>query len=140
MGDWYVIASIPWFAEKGHVNTMDIYALRPDGKMDVTYAFRNGALDAPRQKWHAKAWVFNEATNAHWKVQFLWPFSSDFLILDLAPDYRYAVVGEPSHTLGWIMARTPQMSASDYDAILRRLAKLGYETKKFEKVPQPDKG
>jgi len=140
MGDWYVIGYIPWIAEKGNVNTMDIYSLRPDGKIDVTYAFRKGSLDAPRQKWKAKAWVYNKDTRAHWKVQFIWPFSSDFLILDLAPDYRYTVVGEPTKKLAWIMSRTPQMSEADYQAILRHLAALGYDTSKFEKVPQPTKG
>ena len=35
MGDWYVIGTIPWFVEKNNVGTMDIYKLRPDGKIDL---------------------------------------------------------------------------------------------------------
>jgi apolipoprotein D and lipocalin family protein len=34
MGDWYVIASIPYFAEKDCVDSIESYALRPDGKID----------------------------------------------------------------------------------------------------------
>ncbi|GAB4182630.1 MAG: lipocalin family protein [Terrimicrobiaceae bacterium] len=137
MGDWYVISYIPWFAERGNVNTMDIYSARPDGKVDVTYAFRKGSLDAPRQEWKAKAWVLNKETNAHWKIQFLWPFSADFLVLDVAPDYRYAVVGEPTRKLVWIMSRKPTMDGSDYDAIVSRLQAQGYDVDRLERVQQP---
>lgn len=116
---------------------MDIYSARPDGKIDVTYAFRKGSLDAPRKEWKAKAWVFDKQTNAHWKIQFLWPFSADFLVLDVAPDYRYAVVGEPSRKLVWIMSRRPTMDAADYKAIVARLEAQGYEVAKLERVLQP---
>jgi apolipoprotein D and lipocalin family protein len=137
MGDWYVISYFPWFAEKNHVNTMDIYKLRPDGKIDVTYAFRKKSLEAPRKEWNAKAWVHNKTTNAHWKIQFLPPFAADFLILDLAPDYRYTVIGEPSRKLLWIMSRKPTLPDADYQKIVRNLEAQGYETSKLEKVLQP---
>lgn len=137
MGDWYVISYMPWFAERGNVNTMDIYSARPDGGIDVTYAFRKGKLDAPRQEWKAKAKVFNKETNAHWKIQFLWPFSADFLVLDVASDYRYAVVGEPTRKLVWIMSRKPTMAAGDYEAIVSRLRAQGYDIDRLERVLQP---
>lgn len=137
MGDWYVISYLPWFAEKGNVNTMDIYALRPDGKIDVTYAFRRGSLEAPRKEWRAKAWVYDTKSNAHWKIQFLWPFAADFLVLDVAPDYRYTVIGEPSRKLLWIMSRQPTMEEADYAAVVQRLEAQGYEVSRLERVLQP---
>ncbi len=39
MGDWYVIGTIPWMVEKNNVGTMDIYKMRPDGRIGITYAF-----------------------------------------------------------------------------------------------------
>ncbi len=137
MGDWYVISYFPWFAEKGHVNTMDIYKMRPDGRIDVTYAFRKKSLNAPRNEWKARARVFNPKTNAHWKIQFFPPFEGDFLILDVAPDYRYTVIGENSRKLLWIMSRKPTMCEDDYTAILGRLKDQGYDTSKLVKVLQP---
>ena len=38
MGDWYVIGTIPWIVEKNNVGTMDIYTMRPDGRIGITYA------------------------------------------------------------------------------------------------------
>jgi apolipoprotein D and lipocalin family protein len=137
MGDWYVISYLPWFAERGNVNTMDIYELAPDGKIHVTYAFRKKSLDAPRKEWKAKARVFNKETNAHWKIQFIPPFSADFLVLDLAEDYRYAVVGGASRDLVWIMSRKPTLSDTDYQMIVSRLEARGYNTSKLERVLQP---
>ena len=32
MGDWRVISNIPYFAEKGRVDSVESYALRPDGR------------------------------------------------------------------------------------------------------------
>ncbi|MFZ9965332.1 MAG: lipocalin family protein, partial [Terrimicrobiaceae bacterium] len=88
MGDWYVIGTIPWIVEKNNVGTMDIYKLRPDGKIDITYAFHKKSLDAPRREMKAVARVVNTRTNAEWRVQFLWPFEAPFLVIDLSPDYR----------------------------------------------------
>ncbi len=137
MGDWYVISYLPWFAERGNVNTMDIYELAPDGKINVTYAFRKKTLDAPRKEWKAKARVFNKETNAHWKIQLVPPFSADFLVLDLADDYRYTVVGGPSRNLVWIMSRKTTLSDSDYQGIVSRLQQRGYDVSKLERVLQP---
>lgn len=136
MGDWYVIGTIPWFLERNNVGTMDIYKPRPDGKIDVIYAFHKKTLDAPRQEWRALGEVVNRQTNAEWTVQFLWPFKAPFLIIDLADDYRYTVVGHPSRNLVWIMAREPRMPDRDYQAILTRLAEQGYDTSRIVKVPQ----
>ena len=136
MGDWYVISLLPWFGEKGNVNTMDIYALRPDGKIDVTYAFRKGTLEAPRKEWKAKAWAV-DPSNARWKVQFVWPFAADYLVLALADDYRYTVIGHPSRGLAWIMSRTPKMSQNDYEAAILALKQQDFDTNKLEKVRQP---
>jgi len=137
MGDWYVISYLPWFAEKGNVNTMDIYRLAPDGKINVTYAFRKKTLDAPRKEWKAKATVFNKDTNAHWKIQFIPPFTADFLVFDLADDYRYTVVGGSSQNLVWIMSRKPTLPDADYQGIVHRLQKRGYDTSKLQRVIQP---
>lgn len=138
MGDWYVQGIIPWFFERNNVGTMDIYELRPDGKINIRYVYQRGSLDAPVRELRARAKVFNADTNAEWRVQFLWPFEAPFLIIDLAEDYRYTVIGYPNRNLVWIMARQPQIKESDYQAILGRLAEQGYDVSRIVRVPQPE--
>jgi apolipoprotein D and lipocalin family protein len=135
MGDWYVIGTIPWVVEKNNVGTMDIYKLRPDGKIDVTYAFHKKSLDAPLQKMNAVARVVNTRTNAEWRVQFLWPFEAPFLV-DLSPDDHFTTIGYPNRGLIWIMSRSPEMSEADYAKAIEAAKAQGYDISRIEKVPQ----
>ena len=137
MGDWYVIGTIPWFVEKNNVGTMDIYKLRPDGKIDITYAFHKKSLEAPRKEMKAVARVLNTKTNAEWRVQVLWPFEAPFLVIDLSPDYRFTTIGYPNRDLIWIMSRSPEMSESDYARALQAAKAQGYDISRIVKVPQP---
>jgi apolipoprotein D and lipocalin family protein len=136
MGDWYVIAHIPYSLEKGKVGTLDRYKLRPDGKIDNSYLFRRGSLDAPLEEWKGVAWVKNKETNAEWRVQFLWPFRVPFLVIDLDKNYEWATIGYPNRKLGWVLSRKPQMDEPTYNQIMNGLKRAGYDTSKFAKVPQ----
>jgi apolipoprotein D and lipocalin family protein len=75
----------------------------------------------------ATARVVDPTTNAKLKVTFFWPFAGDYWIIDLADDYRYAVVGHPSREYLWILSRTPTLDDATYRHILDKLRSLGYE-------------
>lgn len=136
MGDWYVIAHLPYSLEKGKVGTIDRYELLPDGKIANTFLFRRENLDAPLEQWKARAWVHNQKTNAEWRVQFIWPLRTPYLVLDLDEDYQWSAVGHPKRKLGWVLSKSPTLDEATYQGILKRLGKQGYDTSKFEKVPQ----
>jgi len=136
MGDWYVIGTIPWIVEKNNVGTMDIYRMRPDGRIGITYAFHKKDLSAKRQEMHAIGTVIDKQSNARWGVQFIWPFKAPYLVIDLAPDYSTTTIGYPSRDLIWIMARTPTLPESTYQELLKRAAGQGYDINRIVKVPQ----
>jgi apolipoprotein D and lipocalin family protein len=136
MGGWYVIGTIPWIVERNNVGTMDVYQRRPDGRIDITYVFHKGKLTAKKEEMHAVGTVVDKSSNATWKVQFVWPFQSPYLVIDLASDYRYTVIGYPSRDLVWIMSRKPSLADSDYQSIMSRLALQGYDIKRIHKVTQ----
>jgi apolipoprotein D and lipocalin family protein len=137
LGNWYVIANIPYFLENGKVASYDTYSLRPDGRMNNTFTFRKGGFDAPEKSWHGIAWVVNHDSNAEWKVRFLWPFSTTYLVLELDSDYQWAVVGTPGRNLLWVLARQRHLSAITYGEILHRIGLQGYDTNCLALVPQP---
>jgi len=137
LGKWYVIANIPYFLEKGKVATYDTYALRTDGRMDNTFTFRKGSFAAPEKSWHGVAWVVNRDSNAEWRVRFIWPFRSTYLVLELDPEYRWAVVATPGHKLLWVLARERHLDEGTYAEILNRIAAQGYDTNRLHWVPQP---
>ena len=136
MGDWFVIANVPYFAEKGCYGSIESYALRPDGKIDNGFACRKGSFEAPLKKIQALAWVHNKETNAEWRVRFLGLITAKYLVLDLDKNYQWAVVGHPSRKYGWILARAKTLPAAQYEQILQRLERQGYAREQFEKVPQ----
>jgi apolipoprotein D and lipocalin family protein len=137
MGRWYVISNVPYFFEKGKVASSDNYALRPDGRMDNNFLFRRASFDSPEKEWKGVAWVTNSATNAEWKVRLFWPFTSTYLVLELDPDYRWAVVSTGDGSLYWVLARERALPDDVYRGILERISKRGLEAGKLVKVPQP---
>jgi apolipoprotein D and lipocalin family protein len=136
MGDWRVIANIPYFMERGLVDSIESYALRKDGKIENWFTYRKGSFDAPQKKITALAWVHDTKTNAEWRVRFFGVAEVPYLVLDLDPEYRWTVVGQPSRNYAWIMARSKSLPDATYKGILARLEKQGYDTKRFVKVPQ----
>ena len=95
LGKWYEIATIPMSFQKGCVGVTAVYTLRPDGDVDVVNTCRKETLDGPERSAQGKAWSV-DPSNAKLEVQFFWPFHGSYWVIDLDPDYRWAVVGHPS--------------------------------------------
>lgn len=137
-GEWYVIANIPYFGESGNVESRAIYQPREDGRLDDIYLYRDD-FGAEQERMEGVAWVKDETSNAHWKVRFYWPLTFDYHIIALDNDYQQVAVAHPTREYGWIMARQPRISDSDYQALLKVFADQGYDTAEFMRVPQfPD--
>jgi len=135
LGRWYEIARYPMYFERDCASDATAtYTQRDDGKIEVLNACRNAEGKIKSSKGSAK--VVDASTNAKLKVQFFWPFSGDYWIIDLAPDYSYAVVGEPDRKYLWILSRTPHLSGEVYEKIIQRVRELGYDPAKLQKTPQ----
>ena len=136
MGQWYVIANIPYFGERGNVAGRAIYRQRDDGRMDDIYIYKKGAFDAPDERLEGVAWVVDEASRAEWKVRFYWPLAFGYHIVGLDEDYQWSMVGHPTRNYAWIMARNPTMDDELYQSLLARFEALGYDSTRLLKVPQ----
>jgi apolipoprotein D and lipocalin family protein len=60
----------------------------------------------------------------------------DYWIIDLAPDYSYAVVGEPERKYLWILSRTAVLPEATYQAIVSRLGPLGFDVARLVRTRQ----
>lgn len=136
MGDWRVIAEIPYFAEKGCVDSIESYGLKPNGEIANTFTYRKKSLTAPQKSIHATGQVYNKTTNAEWRVTFLGLVRTKYLVIGLDPHYQWALVGHPSRNYGWILARSKTIPEELYQKLLGQLAAQGYDIKRFQKVPQ----
>ncbi len=136
MGDWYVIAHIPTLPEREAYNAVESYALRPDGRIQTTFRFNNGAYDGPVKTMHPIGTVRPRTGNAVWGMQFVWPIKAEYVIVFLDPDYRTTIIGRSDRDYAWIMARSPSIPEAEYRQAVERLRQLGYTTDAVRKVPQ----
>jgi apolipoprotein D and lipocalin family protein len=128
------------FFQKGCTATTADYSLREDGLIEVINSCRKKTLDGKLKQAKGKAKVVDPATNAKLKVSFFGPFWGDYWIIDLDPDYQWAVVGGPKRKYLWILSRTPQMDPALYDEIVSRLPAKGYDPNGLNTTTQPHVG
>ena len=95
MGDWRVIANIPYFAEKNTVDSVESYALRPDGTIANWFVYKKHSFDAEQKRFDFTAEVVNKETNAEWRVRFL-PF------LKVDRDFTFVVVAQIKIWFYWM--------------------------------------
>ncbi len=135
-GRWYEIARFPNRFERGCVGVTADYALLPDGRVSVVNTCVEGALGGPVKRIEGRATV---AGPGRLRVNFVsWlPFAAgDYWVLDVTSDYGVAVVGEPSGSTGWILARRPRIAEAQKARALAVLARNGYDTGRLDWVLQ----
>ncbi len=136
MGDWYVIASIPTFLEKGAHNAVESYELNADGTIATTFTYRDDGFDGKRKEFHPKGFIRDTESNAVWGMRFVWPIKADYRIVYLNEDYSQTVIGRNKRDFVWIMARSPAIPDDDYDGLVGFIESIGYDISKLKKVPQ----
>jgi len=140
LGRWYEIASYPAWFQKNCTGVTADYSLREDGRIKVVNSCRKGSLEGKFKQSTGRAKVVDGAGNAKLKVSFFGPFWGDYWIIDLDPDYQWAVVGVPNRKYLWILSRTPQMDIEIYEGIISRLRNQGYDPARLNRTPQPPAG
>jgi len=135
LGRWYEIARYPNDFEQGCVGVTADYSLKDNGRIRVlnTCRYPDGRT---KERIEGVARVDDRRTNAKLKVSFFWPFSGPYWIIDLDPDYRYAVIGEPGREFFWILSRTPTMEDETLNAILDKMPDWLYDPDRLYYVPQ----
>jgi apolipoprotein D and lipocalin family protein len=135
MGDWYVIANIPTFIEKGAHNAVESYRLTEEGNVATTFRFRDGGFDGPVKRYNPTGFVSDE-NNAVWGMQFIWPIKAEFLVTYLDDSYERTIIGRSKRDYIWLMARQPELAPEDYQEMLDAAKAAGYDTRRIQKVPQ----
>jgi len=136
MGDWYVIANIPTFLEKGAHNAVESYAMNDDGSIQTTFTFLKDGFDGEKKQYNPKGFITDTVTNATWGMRFVWPIKADYRIIYLDEDYSQTVIARQKKDFIWIMARTPDISDGDYERLISLAGAVGYDVSKIERVPQ----
>lgn len=142
-GRWYEIARLPnRFQEQCAGDVTASYTVRPDGRITIVNECRRKDGTVTRAEGVARR-AKAKGPASRLKVRFAPAFLSllpmvwgDYWIVELDPDYRYAVVGDPSRKYLWILSRDPGMDAATYDSLTDRARGLGFDASRLLRTPQ----
>lgn len=136
IGLWYEVASIPQSFQKQCVsNTTAEYSFGGDGLIVVNNTCQTKTGERTGAEGRAK--VVDANTNAKLKVTFvklldwIFAFGGNYWILDVASDYSYALVGDPSRDYAWILSRTPSIEEGIVAGAEKIFREQGYDTCKI---------
>lgn len=151
-GLWYQIAYYPnTFQKQCFSNTTAQYKPLANGEIEVTNACKTpegvatSAVGRARVKQNKILGVpVGKSVTSKLEVRFAPGWLSwvpgvwaNYWVIQLADDYRYAVVGEPSRKYLWILSRTPQLDPQDRAIISGLLQQQGYDPTLLKEEPQP---
>ena len=130
LGKWYEQGSVKMFFSVGLVNTTATYSLNPDGSIKVENSGNYFGPNGPASNITGSAVPVTDSNNTRLNVGFFFgqPNASNpgnYWILDYAPDYSWAIVGDANGSAGYILTREQQISAEEYDALVARAYQLG---------------
>ena len=135
LGTWHEVARLPnRYQDDCRSGTTATYFRDESGEIIV----RNRCLTAEGEVLNADG-VAREvvAASGNLQVRFAprwlsWlPVWADYWVLDLDPDYRWAVVGGPTRKFLWVLAREPRLDADTFALIRARAAARGYAVERL---------
>lgn len=134
MGTWYEIAAFPNSFQSGCQCTSADYEL-VGSKVRVLNKCYKGK-DHTLSEAKGTAWALPKSGNSKLKVQFFWPFTGDYWILYLSPQYKEVIVGSPDRKYLWLLSRRKYIEKTLYNHLRQIAESKGYDTRKLVKTQQ----
>jgi apolipoprotein D and lipocalin family protein len=137
-GLWYEVARLPnRFEEKCAGDVTAEYTPLKDGRVKVVNRCRK--KDGRLSSAEGVARIADKrGSNSRLKVRFAPSFLSflpfvwgDYQIIELAPDYSHALVGDPGRKYLWILSRTPQLDEAVFNSLAESARAQGFDVSKL---------
>ncbi|MDG1709246.1 MAG: lipocalin family protein [Emcibacteraceae bacterium] len=136
-GDWFEIARIDHWFQKGCVNSQATYNIRSDGDIEVINKCKVVSADGKTKQSIGRAWVVDHKNNSKLKVQFplsgiKLPFlAGDYWIIELDEDYKFVMIGEESREYLWILSRDKIMPKKTLALLINKAKTNGFHVDKL---------
>ena len=138
-GKWYEIARLPRTTQTDCHGTTAFYTQNADGTLSLVNQCNVGGPTGPLDTVAMSATVPDSTTPAKLALQ-VGGYTGDYWILEVGPNYEYAVVGHPSRLYLWILSRTSTLDAGTLQGILGRAQDNHFDTAQIIYTPQPPAG
>ncbi len=130
LGTWYEIARMDFKFEKNLNNVTATYSLKENGDVKVD----NRGYDYVKDKWKesiGKAKFVDAKDEAKLKVSFFGPFYSGYNVIEIDPDYKYALVAGKDLSYLWILSREKTIPQDVKTKYLATAQKIGFDVNKL---------
>lgn len=125
VGTWYEIANFPrFFLPQCVADTVSDYTANRNGT--VTIDNRCRTRDGRITETRGTATLLKGSGYARMRVTFMWPFSADYVVVGLDPDYRWTVIGSVNRKSLWILSRTPRLPKAELEQALSIASAQGF--------------
>ncbi len=129
LGLWHQIATIPSWFQRNLINVTAEYSLISAGKIKVIN--RGVHKSSKRNSMIEGTATIAQPFRPSWlKVKFFF-FSADYFVLELDPNYGWAMVGADANSL-WILCRQKQFSIEFFEQLKEKAKNRGYNVDKLE--------
>jgi apolipoprotein D and lipocalin family protein len=133
-GLWYEVARLPnRFEEKCAGDVTAEYTLKENGRLKVVNRCRRKDGKMTEAAGEARR-ADRDGPNSRLEVRFAPSFLSflpfvwgDYQVIELAPDYTYAVVGAPDRKYLWVLSRNPRLDEATYLRLLEAARSQGFD-------------
>ncbi|MFI7068991.1 lipocalin family protein [Micromonospora sp. WMMA1998] len=141
-GDWYQVAAIPqWFEIQCFKNVKARYDVQADGTVGVRNTCRT--IVGTTSTVTGRARSENPPADSALTVSFInlggrWIYlgGPNYVVIGLDPDYRWAVVGDPDRSSGFVLSREPSLDAAQLADVKATLTDNGYDLCDFRTTRQ----
>jgi apolipoprotein D and lipocalin family protein len=132
---WYEQARLPEKQEKAcQSDNVILYAL-DDKKNTFEFVVSCRLKGDNWNSWNF-AGKLDPAGSGKLRIKRIWPLTSPYLVLAIAPDGSWMVTGTPNHKSLWLLSKTPTIEAEVLSTMEARAQALGYSTSGLIHVKQ----
>ncbi len=135
IGTYYEIARYPIRREKQCISKeMVLYAL--GDKQNSLQVVTACQLKQDFSTYWNSQGKFSKSADGRISLSAFWPFTTKYWVLGIAPDYSWALVGNPNHKSLWILSHTATLPAEVLAGIKATAAAQGFDTSKLIRISQ----
>ncbi|MEM9159462.1 MAG: lipocalin family protein [Verrucomicrobiota bacterium] len=131
MGKWYVQGYTPTALDRNAWNPIERYELLDNGRIQTTYQFRKGGEDGKLKTYKPVGTVYDEESNAEWRMRFFGVINAAYYIVYVDPRYEFSIIGHPNKKYAWVMSRDREIAADVYRSLVKELEDRDYDLSNF---------
>ncbi len=137
-GTWYEVSRYPTKWEARCAGQATVLFAEGDKPRSIQMGtFCPGKNGSPQE--YATTGKMDKKGNGKITFGLIWPFTQKYWVLALAPDYSWALAGDPKRKTLFILAHTPELEPSTLTEIGTKATAQGFKLDKLVSLPKQGK-